>query len=402
MREISINLSGSKSITNRVLILNSLFNNSLQLQNLSKSQDSQMMKEALSSKEHCIDIHHAGTAMRFLTAFFSIQENRKTILTGSHRMKERPIKILVDALNQLGANISYVENEGYPPLEIKGKGIKSNIINLPSNISSQYITALCLIGTKLEKGLVIELEGKITSKPYITMTLQILNKIGIKTLFNQNKITIYPVSEIKNQPFIIESDWSSASYHYSICALSENLTIKLKYLFEDSLQADRRAVDIYQKFFGIITTFNTNEITLNKQSNFEYPDFIELDMNDCPDIAQTVALTAFGLRIPIKITGLETLKIKETDRLVALKNEIEKCGGKVEITDNSFTLLKVNSFNANQKIETYNDHRMAMSFAPLKLLFPLEIKNPDVVVKSYVEFWNDMKFYGIKNHIQSK
>lgn len=402
MREISINLSGSKSITNRVLILNSLFNNSLQLQNLSKSQDSQMMKEALSSKEHCIDIHHAGTAMRFLTAFFSIQENRKTILTGSHRMKERPIKILVDALNQLGANISYVENEGYPPLEIKGKGIKSNIINLPSNISSQYITALCLIGTKLEKGLVIELEGKITSKPYITMTLQILNKIGIKTLFNQNKITIYPVSEIKNQPFIIESDWSSASYHYSICALSENLTIKLKYLFEDSLQADRRAVDIYQKFFGIITTFNTNEITLNKQSNFEYPVFIELDMNDCPDIAQTVALTAFGLRIPIKITGLETLKIKETDRLVALKNEIEKCGGKVEITDNSFTLLKVNSFNANQKIETYNDHRMAMSFAPLKLLFPLEIKNPDVVVKSYVEFWNDMKFYGIKNHIQSK
>ena len=402
MREISINLSGSKSITNRVLILNSLFNNSLQLQNLSKSQDSQMMKEALSSKEHCIDIHHAGTAMRFLTAFFSIQENRETILTGSHRMKERPIKILVDALNQLGANISYVENEGYPPLEIKGKEIKSNIINLPSNISSQYITALCLIGTKLEKGLVIELEGKITSKPYITMTLQILNKIGIKTLFNQNKITIYPVSEIKNQPFIIESDWSSASYHYSICALSENLTIKLKYLFEDSLQADRRAVDIYQKFFGIITTFNTNEITLCKQPNFEYPDFIELDMNDCPDIAQTVALTAFGLRIPIKITGLETLKIKETDRLVALKNEIEKCGGKVEITDNSFTLLKVNSFNANQKIETYNDHRMAMSFAPLKLLFPLEIKNPDVVVKSYVEFWNDMKFYGIKNHIQSK
>lgn len=402
MREISINLSGSKSITNRVLILNSLFNNSLQLQNLSKSQDSQMMKEALSSKEHCIDIHHAGTAMRFLTAFFSIQENRKTILTGSHRMKERPIKILVDALNQLGANISYVENEGYPPLEIKGKGIKSNIINLPSNISSQYITALCLIGTKLEKGLVIELEGKITSKPYITMTLQILNKIGIKTLFNQNKITIYPVSEIKNQPFIIESDWSSASYHYSICALSENLTIKLKYLFEDSLQADRRAVDIYQKFFGIITTFNTNVITLCKQPNFEYPNFIELDMNDCPDIAQTVALTAFGLRIPIKITGLETLKIKETDRLVALKNEIEKCGGKVEITDNSFTLLKVNSFNANQKIETYNDHRMAMSFAPLKLLFPLEIKNPDVVVKSYVEFWNDMKFYGIKNHTYPK
>lgn len=402
MREISINLSGSKSITNRVLILNSLFNNSLQLQNISKSQDSQMMKEALSSKEHCIDIHHAGTAMRFLTAFFSIQENRETILTGSHRMKERPIKILVDALNQLGANISYVENEGYPPLEIKGKEIKSNIIKLPSNISSQYITALCLIGTKLEKGLVIELEGKITSKPYITMTLQILNKIGIKTLFNQNKITIYPVSEIKNQQFIIESDWSSASYHYSICALSDNLTIKLKYLFEDSLQADRRAVEIYQKFFGITTTFNTNEITLNKQPNFEYPDFIELDMNDCPDIAQTVALTAFGLRIPIKITGLETLKIKETDRLVALKNEIEKCGGKVEITDNSFTLLKVNSFNANQKIETYNDHRMAMSFAPLKLLFPLEIKNPDVVVKSYVEFWNDMKFYEIKNDTQSK
>jgi len=394
---ITINLSGSKSITNRLLLLNSLFDNSLSLQNLSKSQDSQVMQEALKSKEELIDIHHAGTAMRFLTAFFSIQEGRKTIITGSHRMKERPIKILVDSLKHLGANISYLENEGYPPLELKGKKIKGNTINLPANISSQYITALCLIGAKLENGLHINLEGKVTSLPYITMTLKILTEIGIAASIHQNKILILPITEIKKQDFIIESDWSSASYHYSLCALSnDNLKIKLKYLFKDSLQADRRVADIYQKYFGVKTLFEGNEITIFSILNFEYPNFIEIDMNDCPDIAQTVALTAFGLRIPIKITGLETLKIKETDRLIALKNEIEKCGGNVKITDNSFELKKINSFFENQKIETYNDHRMAMSFAPLKLLFPLEIVNPSVVEKSYVEFWNDMNYYGLK------
>ncbi|WP_295811098.1 3-phosphoshikimate 1-carboxyvinyltransferase [uncultured Apibacter sp.] len=394
---ITINLSGSKSITNRLLLLNSLFDNSLSLQNLSKSQDSHVMQEALKSKEELIDIHHAGTAMRFLTAFFSIQEGRKTIITGSHRMKERPIKILVDSLKHLGANISYLENEGYPPLELKGKKIKGNTINLPANISSQYITALCLIGAKLENGLHINLEGKVTSLPYITMTLKILTEIGIAASIHQNKILILPITEIKKQDFIIESDWSSASYHYSLCALSnDNLKIKLKYLFKDSLQADRRVADIYQKYFGVKTLFEGNEITIFSILNFEYPNFIEIDMNDCPDIAQTVALTAFGLRIPIKITGLETLKIKETDRLIALKNEIEKCGGNVKITDNSFELKKINSFFENQKIETYNDHRMAMSFAPLKLLFPLEIVNPSVVEKSYVEFWNDMNYYGIK------
>ncbi|MCO6565620.1 MAG: 3-phosphoshikimate 1-carboxyvinyltransferase [Apibacter sp.] len=395
MKEISINLSGSKSISNRLLVLNSLFHNSLQLQNLSKCQDTYMMERALSSKEQIIDIYHAGTAMRFLTAYFSIQENRNIILTGSHRMKERPIKILVDALNQLGAHISYVENEGFPPLEIKGKKINRNIIHLPANISSQYITALCLIAAKLDKGLTINLEGKITSKPYINMTLQILNKIGIITSFYQNKISIEPINEVKKQDFIIESDWSSASYHYSICALSKNLKIRIKYLFKDSLQADRKIADIYQKYFGINTLFHENVITINKIENFQYPNFIELDMNDCPDIAQTVAITAFGLRIPIKMTGLETLKIKETDRLIALKNEIEKCGGNVEITDCSFELKRIDSFRENQIIETYNDHRMAMSFAPLQLLFPLTIKNPNVVEKSYVEFWNDLKMYGI-------
>jgi 3-phosphoshikimate 1-carboxyvinyltransferase len=395
MKEISINLSGSKSISNRLLVLNSLFHNSLQLQNLSKCQDTYMMERALSSKEQIIDIYHAGTAMRFLTAYFSMQENRNIILTGSHRMKERPIKILVDALNQLGAHISYVENEGFPPLEIKGKKINRNIIHLPANISSQYITALCLIAAKLDKGLTINLEGKITSKPYINMTLQILNKIGIITSFYQNKISIEPINEVKKQDFIIESDWSSASYHYSICALSKNLKIRIKYLFKDSLQADRKIADIYQKYFGINTLFHENVITINKIENFQYPNFIELDMNDCPDIAQTVAITAFGLRIPIKMTGLETLKIKETDRLIALKNEIEKCGGNVEITDCSFELKRIDSFRENQIIETYNDHRMAMSFAPLQLLFPLTIKNPNVVEKSYVEFWNDLKMYGI-------
>jgi 3-phosphoshikimate 1-carboxyvinyltransferase len=396
MKEISINLSGSKSITNRLLVLNSLFRDSIKLRNLSKSQDSQLMEQALSSTEQIIDIHHAGTAMRFLTAFYSIQEKRKTILTGSKRMKERPIKILVDALTNLGADISYLENEGYSPLEINGKKLTNHIVKLPANISSQYITALCLIGSTLEKGLIISLEGKITSYPYINMTLQILTKLGIPSSFEKNVITISPIEKMKEQEFIIESDWSSASYHYSLCALSNDFKINLKYLFKDSLQADRRVANIYQEYLGIHTSFENNEIIIHKQTDFKYPKFIELDMNDCPDIAQTVAVTAFGLHIPIKITGLETLKIKETDRLQALKNEIEKCGGNVEITDDSLEIKPFEKFLTGPTIQTYNDHRMAMSFAPLKLLFSLKINNPEVVEKSYTEFWEDMKFYGIK------
>ncbi|WP_128331931.1 3-phosphoshikimate 1-carboxyvinyltransferase [Apibacter sp. HY039] len=395
MTNISIKLSGSKSITNRLLILNALYNGSISLKNLSHSQDSDLLQKALSSKEGLIDIHHAGTAMRFLTAFYSIQPNKKIILTGSQRMKERPIEILVNALVDLGADISYLENTGYPPVEINGKNINTNSVNLSAGISSQYITALCLIGTQIENGLKISLKGKITSLPYINMTLSILNSLGIEASFSNNTIDIPFKKDINKQNYIIESDWSSASYHYSLCALGKNKKITLSYLFEDSLQADKRIVSIYKDFFGVHTEFNSGEITLSKIEQFDYPEFIELDMNDCPDIAQTVSVTAFGLKIPIKITGLETLKIKETDRLFALKKEIEKCGGKVKITDSTFELKKFDQFIEKQKILTYNDHRMAMCFTPLKLLFPITIDNPSVVEKSYVEFWDDMKCYGI-------
>ncbi len=395
MKKISIHLSGSKSITNRLLVLNTLFENPVRPENLSQSQDSQLMQKALSSQEEVIDIHHAGTAMRFLTAFYSIQEGRKTILTGSARMKERPIRILVDALKELGADIEYVENEGYPPLKIIGKKLNKNTVKLSANVSSQYITALCLIGSRLKNGLHIYLEGKITSFPYINMTLEMLRELGISCNFTENVITIYPLKEIKERGFVIESDWSSASYHYSICALGKDLQIHLKYLFGNSLQADRRVSDIYEKYFGVHSLFNDGEVILSKIPDFTYPDFIELDMNDCPDIAQTVAVTAFGLHIPIKITGLETLKIKETDRLKALKNELEKCGGILEITESTLELKPFEKFIDKVTIKTYNDHRMAMSFAPLKLLFPLKIENPEVVEKSYTEFWEDMKEYGI-------
>lgn len=393
MKEIHIQLSGSKSITNRLLILNALYPNTIRLINTSKSQDSQLMQDALSSNNELIDIHHAGTAMRFLTAYYSIQNKRKTILTGSHRMKERPIEILVTALQKLGANISYLENNGYPPLEINGKELHENKIKISSQVSSQYITALCLIGTQLKNGLNIELEGKVTSFPYINMTLNILTQLGIKVDFYKNNISIAYTNKLKKTEFVIESDWSSASYHYSLCALGNDFKIRLKYLFKNSLQADRKVEIIYKDYFGVNTEFINGEIILSKIKEFCYPKSIQLDMNDCPDIAQTVAVTAFGLRIPIHITGLETLKIKETDRLHALKTEIEKCGGEVFITDNSLKINSCNNFIDNINIKTYNDHRMAMSFVPLKLLFPLQIEHPEVVKKSYPEFWEDIKKY---------
>ena len=395
MKKITVSLSGSKSITNRLLILDALFDNTIQLKNLSQSQDTSVLFKALSSQKEVIDIHHAGTAMRFLTAYFSIQNGRKTVLTGSSRMKERPIQILVDALRSLGADIQYLEQDGFPPLEINGKKLERNKVTLLSSVSSQYITALCLIGAKLPQGLEIILEGKLTSFPYINMTIQILKKTGIEVEFKDNIITIYHRQNVAKQDFTIESDWSSASYHYSVCALGD-YEIEIQYLFEDSLQGDKRVSAIYEEYFGIKTVFDSGKITLKKIQDFSYPKYIELDMNDCPDIAQTVAATALGLQIPIKITGLETLKIKETDRLQALKNELGKLGGIAEITDSAIELKSFGKIKEDVVIQTYNDHRMAMSFAPLKLLFPFEIENPEVVEKSYTEFWEDMKKYEIR------
>jgi 3-phosphoshikimate 1-carboxyvinyltransferase len=351
------------------------------------------MEKALKESKEVIDIHHAGTAMRFLTAYFAIKEDSEVVLTGSSRMKERPIAVLVDALKQLGASITYEEIEGYPPIRIKGKKITINKVSLAANISSQYISALLLIAPKLENGLELTLEGEITSVPYIKMTLELLNEIGVETAFVNNTITINQKSLIDNQKATIESDWSSASYFYSIIALSEIGTeITLSSFKENSLQGDSALVTIYKEF-GVETFFNENTIRLKKIQIRNHKSII-LHLSDAPDIAQTIAVTCFGLGIGCQLTGLHTLKIKETDRLVALQNELQKLGAEVRITNDSLTLKPNSIINSDCTIKTYQDHRMAMAFAPLALKTSIGIEEAEVVSKSYPAFWNDLKSIG--------
>lgn len=387
-------VTGSKSESNRLLLLNQLFENVLKLENVSNSEDSQLMQRALANQSDLIDIHHAGTAMRFLTAYYSIQNDRNITLTGSERMKQRPIKVLVDALNKLGAEISYQENEGFPPLQIKGKKITQDSITIPSNISSQYISALCLIGTKLENGLTINLDGKIISVPYIQMTIQLLNRAGINANFEGNTISIPFTASIQSQTIQVESDWSSASYYYSLIALSKNSEIKISTYFEDSLQGDSALQKIYTDNFGVISTFENGILTLKNNPEFQFKESIELNLINTPDIAQTIAATCVGLKAKCHLTGLETLKIKETDRLVALKNELEKFGAIITITDDSLTIEGYQDFTETPTLETYNDHRMAMCMAPLAQLFTIRIKDEMVVEKSYPTFWEDWKQLG--------
>ncbi|MCB0435583.1 MAG: 3-phosphoshikimate 1-carboxyvinyltransferase [Mangrovimonas sp.] len=390
----AIVISGSKSESNRLLLLKALHPN-IQIRNLSNSDDSQVMQDALKSESKVVDIHHAGTAMRFLTAYFAIQEGREITLTGSSRMKERPIKILVDALNSLGANISYLESQGFPPLRIKGKKLTNNKISILANTSSQYITALLLIGSKLENGIELTLEGEITSIPYINMTLSLLNEIGIITSFEENTIRVLPTAQ-PQQPMAltVESDWSSASYFYSVVALSEEGTsIKLSSYKKNSLQGDSILAEMY-KSFGVETLYEGDTISLKKISR-ALPS-INFDLIKSPDIAQTIAVTAFGLGLKCDLYGLHTLKIKETDRLLALKAEIEKLGGTVEVTDKSLHLASFSGAFKQVAINTYDDHRMAMAFAPLALKTYIMIKDAEVVSKSYPDFWDHLKAIGFQ------
>jgi 3-phosphoshikimate 1-carboxyvinyltransferase len=407
----TIKITGSKSETNRLLLLQALYPN-ITIENTSNSDDSDVMQQALQNfnqwttdnrqptTDNLIDVHHAGTAMRFLTAYFAIQENREVILTGSSRMQERPIAVLVDALRKLGADITYKENNGFPPLHIKGKKLLNNKVSLPANVSSQYISALLLIAPKLENGLELTLEGEITSIPYIKMTLALLNEIGITTTFVSNQIGVNPQLTTDNrQPITIESDWSSASYYFSIVALSEIGTqITLSTFKENSLQGDSALVEIY-KNFGVETVFNKNHsITLTKSCNVQPTTDNQqpttYDLNNSPDIAQTIAVTCFGLGIGCHLTGLHTLKIKETNRLEALQNELTKLGAKITITDDSLTLDASTKIVENVTIKTYQDHRMAMAFAPLALKTSLIIEDAEVVSKSYPTFWDDLKSIG--------
>ena len=394
--KLSVAITGSKSEANRLLILQALYPE-IKIDNLSNSDDSQLMQKALASKDKIVDIHHAGTAMRFLTAYFSIKEGRETILTGSSRMKERPIGILVEALKTLGADIEYIENEGFPPIKIKGKKLNKSQVTLQANVSSQYISALLLIASSLQDGLELTLDGKITSVPYIKMTLQLLNQIDIDTDFNTNNITVIP-KKLKLEPktLVVESDWSSASYFYSIVALSPVGTeIELSAYKKTSLQGDSVLAKIYMEF-GVQTTFSNNRIKLLKSSVVTSELKINLDLSNAPDIAQTISVTAFGLGVGCDLFGLHTLKIKETDRLVALKNELTKLGANITVTDNSLHLNSSDKISSKVSISTYKDHRMAMAFAPLALKTDLDIENADVVSKSYPDFWKDLQHIGFK------
>ena len=373
----TITITGSKSESNRSLLLAALYP-AIGIENISNSDDAQVMEKGLKIVNGTVDIHHAGTAMRFLTGYFASQEGKEVVLTGSKRMTERPIKILVDALKSLGAEISYVQDEGYPPIKIKGHRIVKNKVSLPANVSS------------LENGLELELVGKITSIPYIKMTLGLLEQIGVQTSFEGNLIKVSPKTNVEPTKLVVESDWSSASYFYSICALSDPGTeITLSAYKKESLQGDSVLAKIYTSF-GVETTYGENIITL-KKTDKKIDAKNEFDLANAPDIAQTIAVTCFGLGVGCHLIGLHTLKIKETDRLEALHTELSKLGASISVTDKTLTLTPSKKIIADVAIDTYNDHRMAMSFAPLAMRTTLFVNDAEVVSKSYPDFWNDLE-----------
>ena len=388
----SIAITGSKSETNRSLLLQALFPN-IKIENLSNSDDGEVMQKGLAKSEGEVDIHHAGTAMRFLTGYFASQPDKKIVLTGSQRMQERPIKVLVEALRSLGADIEYVKEEGYPPLKINGKRLVKSQVSLPANISSQYISSLLLIAPSLENGLELELIGKITSVPYIEMTLALLEQIGVETSFDENMIKVSPKTNVEDTTLVVESDWSSASYFYSIAAMSKIGTeIQLSSYKESSLQGDSVLANIYRDF-GVETEFSNNTILLKKTSEVKAVD-LEYDLSNAPDIAQTISVTCLGLGIGCHLTGLHTLPIKETDRLAALQTELGKFGAKVDIDSESLTLTAQPQLTSGVEVDTYNDHRMAMAFGPLALKTDFVVNDAEVVSKSYPDFWNDLVTLG--------
>lgn len=389
----TVNITGSKSESNRLLVLQALFP-SLDISNLSNADDVTAMREALGSDAAVKDIHHAGTTMRFLTAYYATQEGEKVTLTGSKRMQERPIGILVEALRQLGASIEYTQKEGYPPLSIEGKAISRSQVTLPASVSSQYISALMLMAARLSNGLELHLEGSITSVPYIKMTQALLERIGIETDFTANCIRVMPfLGQMELQHLVVESDWSSASYFYSMVALASKAKIELNSYRNDSLQGDSILQELYRSL-GVDTCFTDSGIVLEKKTAFTKPESIAFDLINAPDLAQTIAVTCAGLGIGCELSGLHTLKIKETDRLLALEAELTKLGARIRVTENSLHLAPNTVLNSNQSIATYQDHRMALAFAPLALKVPIQIEEAMVVSKSYPDFWKDMAALG--------
>ena len=396
---LEINLPASKSISNRALILNALSYSAYDIENLSDSDDTRVMEAAFESNSSHFDVGAAGTSMRFLTAFLAKTVGEWTI-TGSERMKNRPIKLLVDALNSLGGKIEYMEKEGFPPLRIFGSALMGGEINLDGGISSQYISALMMIAPFMQNGLKINLEGKVISRPYIRMTQQMMADFGVKVAFHENIIDIQPQTYTPIR-YRVESDWSAASYWYEILALAEEGKIQLNGLKKESLQGDSHVAEIY-KNFGVETEYFDNYVVISKSKEQTHKldaDKLEIDFTNVPDLAQTVVVTCCLKEIPFKFSGLQSLKIKETNRVAALINELKKLG--YVLYEPSEGELAWNEERCEPEsvpsIATYEDHRMAMAFAPAALLKPIEILHPEVVSKSYPGFWEDI---GLLNRIE--
>ena len=392
-KDSTIYLNSSKSESNRLLIIKALSEKEITIKNLSKANDSVILKNLLESENLVVwDAQDAGTSFRFLTSFLAIKKEH-VVLSGTERMKQRPVKVLVDALNKIGAEILYLENEGFPPIYVKGKiNQVKNKLDIPGDISSQYISSLLLIAPLLEKGIEINIEEPFYSRPYVNMTLNLMNSFGIKSAVKGNKISIKN-QEFSSGSYIVESDWSAASYWYSILSISDNINnLTLQGLKKKSNQGDS-VISELMKSFGVNTQYKEDGIVLTKiKLDTEE---IELDFRDCPDLAQTILVVAAYHKIKLKVSGVESLKIKETDRLVAMKNELKKIGCDFYEEGNYWILEKRRrEIDDELSIDTYKDHRMAMAFAPLASKKSMIINDPDVVVKSYPTYWEDLKKVG--------
>lgn len=391
----TIQLPASKSISNRALIINALAESNCIPDNLSDCDDTRVMIKALTQDEETIDIMAAGTAMRFLTAYLSVTPGER-IITGTTRMQQRPIQILVNALRELGAEINYINNEGFPPLRIKGTELKGNEITLKGNVSSQYISALLMIAPALKNGIVLHLSGEIISRPYINLTLQLMQDFGAKAAWtSSDSISVAP-QPYTSIPFTVESDWSAASYWYQIAALSPKTEIELLGLFRNSYQGDSRGAEVFSRL-GITTEFTTKGVKLKKTG--KAPKRLEEDFIDIPDLAQTFVVTCALMNIPFRFTGLQSLKIKETDRIAALRNELKKLGYLIEEENDSVLMWNGERCKPEETpvIATYEDHRMAMAFAPAIICHPtMQIADPQVVTKSYPGYWKDLKQAGFQ------
>jgi len=388
----SVTLSGSKSISNRVLIIEALSNSTIEKRNLAEAHDTKLLHQLLHSNQTVLDAEDAGTAFRFLTGYLAFKEG-EWALTGNERMQQRPIGGLVNALRNLGAEISYLKKENFPPLKISGGKLTGDQVLVSAGISSQFVSALLMIAPLMKNGLTIELEGKIVSEPYISMTLSLMNYFGVKHEHHENKIHV-PAQSYQPKNIFIESDWSAASYYYEMAALADEVDIELKGLLQNSFQGDA-VLSSLMKSFGIITQFQSEALTISKMKTNVVPQN-HFDLSSYPDLAPALFVTAGGLSKQTSFSGLEHLAYKESHRENALRTELGKCG--IEVTNEGGVISVSGKFAAHKpRFKTYNDHRMAMALAPLALICDeVLIEDPLVVNKSYPNYWNDLKMLGFK------